>query len=96
MMLRCAAMRTSDPAAALPLVQHVIPAIRLVRIDDEVMEFASSIGPHALRSPDAIHLATALWLGPAVEAMVCYDKRLAQAGAAHGLVVHAPQKVDRL
>lgn len=42
------------------------------------------------RSADAIHLATALELGPELQAFVAYDTRLADAAKASGLPVHAP------
>ena len=88
--LRRAALRSSDSAAALSAVAKVIPAIRLVRIDDEILGQAGILLPPSLRSLDAIHLATALSLGTAVESMVCYDTRLAQAALASGLAVQSP------
>jgi uncharacterized protein len=88
--LRRAALRANDPAIALAAVATVIPAIRLVRIDDEVIGQAGILLPPSLRSLDAIHLATALSLGAAVEAMVCYDNRLTEAATAAGLHVNSP------
>jgi predicted nucleic acid-binding protein len=44
-----------------------------------------------LRTLDAIHLATALALGGALEGLLTYDRRLAQAASAAGLPVLAPQ-----
>jgi uncharacterized protein len=46
--------------------------------------------PPSVRSLDAIHLGTALSLGTAVEAMVCYDNRLTEAATAAGLHVESP------
>ena len=89
--LRRAALRANDAAVALAAVGTVIPAIRLVGIDDDVIGQASILQPPPLRSLDAVHLATALILGPAVEAMVCYDKRLAEAAAGAGIDVHSPR-----
>ncbi len=89
--LRRAALRANDAAAALTAVANVIPAIRLVRIDDDAIGQAGLVLPPSLRSLDAIHLATVLSLGSAVDAMVCYDKRLAQAAVAAGIDVHSPQ-----
>lgn len=88
--LRRAALRANDPAMALAAVATVIPAIRLVRIDDEVIGHAGILMPPSLRSLDAIHLATALSLGSAVEAMVCYDARLAKAAFDAGIKVQYP------
>ena len=88
--LRRAALRAKDPDIALAAVSKVIPAIRLVRIDDEVVAHAGILMPPSLRSLDAIHLATALVLGAAVEAMVCYDIRLAEAATYVGIDVRFP------
>jgi len=82
--------RLTDPWAALAAEGKVIPAIRLVRIDDEVVAHAGILMPPSLRSLDAIHLATTLVLGAAVEAMVCYDIRLAGAATYVGIDVRFP------
>ncbi len=89
--LRRAALRANDAAVALAAVANVIPAIRLVRIDDDVIGQAGILLPPSLRSLDALHLATVLSLGSAVEAMVCYDKRLAEAATDAGVDVHVPK-----
>jgi uncharacterized protein len=88
--LRRAALRSRDPASALAAVANVIPAIRLVRMDDDILGQAGILLPPSVRSLDAIHLATALSLGPAVETMICYDTRLAEAATAAGMNVQAP------
>ncbi len=56
----------------------------------EVLAAAGELDPPALRTLDAIQLATALSLGVAVEAFVVYDERLAAAADAHGLEVVSP------
>jgi predicted nucleic acid-binding protein len=61
-----------------------------VSITDPVVESASRVPEKMLRSLDAIHLATALLLGDAVDVMVTYDKRLAAAAAAHEIATVAP------
>jgi uncharacterized protein len=83
-------LRSRDPASALAAVANVIPAIRLVRMDDDILGQAGILLPPSVRSLDAIHLATALSLGPAVEIMICYDLRLAEAAAAAGMNVQTP------
>ncbi len=88
--LRRAALRAKDPEMALAAVSQVIPAIRLVRIDDEVIAQAGILMPPSLRSLDAIHLATALLLGAAVETMISYDTRLAHAATYAGIDVRFP------
>lgn len=50
---------------------------------------SAALLPGSLRSLDALHLATALRL-PSIDALVTYDRRLAQHAAAAGLQVEAP------
>ena len=45
----------------------------------------------ALRSRDAIHLATARILGPDLDGLVTYDNRLTTAASDAGLVTLSPQ-----
>ena len=61
-----------------------------VELDAEIAQSAGGIGPPALRSLDAIHLASALALAEELEAFVTYDARLADAARALGLTVVAP------
>jgi predicted nucleic acid-binding protein len=49
------------------------------------------MSPVGLRSLDAIHLATALVLGPDLAGIVAYDRRLARAADGHGITVWSPQ-----
>ena len=55
-----------------------------------MIERASRLPDPLLRSPDAIHLATALLIREDVETLLTYDNRLAAAASEHGLVVAAP------
>jgi uncharacterized protein len=52
---------------------------------------ARLVSPTAVRSLDAIHLATALHLGPQLTSFVTYDTRLAGAAAGAGLGVDMPR-----
>jgi uncharacterized protein len=61
-----------------------------VPIDDPVLDLAAGLEPPALRSLDAIHLATALSLGDDLGAMYVYDERLRAAAIAAGLRAEAP------
>jgi uncharacterized protein len=67
----------------------------LTRVDQvdvtrSVIEAASRLLDPALRSLDAIHLATALQLAEDLEALVTYDGRLAAAAARQKLPVVTP------
>jgi predicted nucleic acid-binding protein len=70
-------------------VNVVLSAIALLSMDD-VAPAAEVIGDKALRSLDAIHLATAHEIRTELSAFVCYDKRLRDSAHALGLPVEAP------
>jgi|ERR687892_2625450 predicted nucleic acid-binding protein len=57
-------------------------------ITPDVASLARRIEPNALRSLDAIHLATAVLLD--VDTVLTYDDRLAKAARHNGLAVSAP------
>ena len=52
---------------------------------------AKSGSPVELRSPDAIHLASALLLGDALGVAIAYDERMLQAMDASGLATASPR-----
>jgi predicted nucleic acid-binding protein len=62
----------------------------LLPLDASVIDAAGRLQPPSLRSPDAVHLASALRLGSDPESFVTYDQRLAEPARAHGLNVIAP------
>ena len=68
----------------------VLENVAWIGLDDVVIARASALDPATLRSLDAIHLATALSLGDAVDAFVAYDARLAEAARVNGLAVVSP------
>ncbi len=77
-------------AAAVPAARRLLAGMDLVPLGPDILETAADLGPASLRSLDALHLATALSLGPALDAFVVYDERLAQAATGVGLPVVAP------
>ena len=86
------ALRRSAPAqlAALP---GVLARISRIEMDSSVRATAGAYVTDALRSLDAIHLATAEMLiagGRLVSAFITYDKRQAAAVEAAGIGVAAP------
>lgn len=76
--------------AKLPHLDLVLRRVEMIEMSSAVVEAASRLPDPALRSLDAIHLATALLVREDVEALLTYDDRLAAAAAAHGLAVTAP------
>ncbi len=83
------ALARSTPAA-ISRLHSVLDLIDLVEIDAAVRVLARTVRPPTVRSLDAIHLATALHVGPQLTAFVTYDKRLAYAADAVGLNVQMP------
>ncbi len=59
-------------------------------MDDEILDAAGDIGPSSIRSLDAIHLATALRLATALDAIVTYDRRMIEGAVLLGLPVASP------
>jgi len=74
----------------LERTRALLDTFALLPLDDPVLERAATLEPLALRSLDALHLATALSIGPAHLTLYTYDDRLADAAAAHGFPVRAP------
>ena len=64
--------------------------MRLVHIDEPLLDRAGEISRLGLRSLDAIHLATALAIGPDLAVLPTYDRRLAEAARGAGLLVDSP------
>ncbi len=70
--------------------RSVIDRINFVDVDRSILERAAYLAPAAMRTLDAIHLATALGKLPFLTALVTYDKRLAVACREHGVPVVSP------
>ncbi len=69
----------------------LLASIALLPVTDDRLGTAATLpAPGSLRSLDAIHLATALSLGPDLGAVVSYDRRLLSAAERAGLVTLAP------
>lgn len=86
---RVAFLKTGE-AAAIAQAERVLRRFDLVALDVDLYAAAARIGPPELRTLDAIHLASALSLGDALDALVAYDGRLAKAARDAGLPVHTP------
>ncbi len=80
---RGAPRRIAEARAALA-------AFTLRAVDDEILDAAGDIGPSSIRSLDAIHLATALRLATALDAIVTYDRRMIEGAVLLGLPVASP------
>ncbi len=82
------AARRIEPAA-LPAARAAIAGIDLVPLSGAVVNLAAET-EQKLRSPDALHLASAVLLGDELTHFVTYDHRLAAAAEANRLTVTAP------
>lgn len=82
-----------DPALPLELllsrVDELVDALALRAADWALLAGAGSLAEPALRALDAIHVASAVGLGP-LEAFVTYDERQAAAARLAGLRTVAP------
>jgi predicted nucleic acid-binding protein len=70
--------------------RETLSRLDVVRINDRVLRIAGGLLPPEMRSLDAIHLATASLLGPALARVVTYDDRMAESAVALGMSVAAP------
>jgi uncharacterized protein len=71
-------------------LERVLASVVPVELDAAIARAAASIPPAALRTLEAIHLATAMALLPELDAFVTYDDPLAEAARAIGLPVVRP------
>lgn len=69
---------------------NVLANLEVLELTAEIADRAGDIQPAALRTLDAVHLASAIALGTEVDAFVTYDDRLASAARAIGLPVIQP------
>jgi predicted nucleic acid-binding protein len=83
------ALLRSDPDA-LPVLRTVLALLHQSPITDAILDAAAQMPDPAVRSLDAIHLATAEELATVLTWFVAYDRRLAEAARDRGLPVVAP------
>jgi predicted nucleic acid-binding protein len=87
------AVRMSAPTA-VERARRAVAALTLIRIDRELCDLAAGLRPEWLRSLDAIHLAAALTVGPALTGIVTYDRRMTDAARVVGVRVESPGAVS--
>lgn len=69
---------------------RVLALLAFIELDAELAALAGATGEAGLRALDAIHVASALRLGPDVRSFVTYDVRQSSAAHSAGLHVEAP------
>jgi len=72
-------------ADALPEARALLDELNLIPLSKSLLYEATEVGDLMLRSPDAIHLASALSIRADLSAFVAYDIRLGDAAANAGL-----------
>jgi hypothetical protein len=83
------AVRHLGPTA-VSRARRILRRLDLIRLDDSLLDAAGMLDPRILRSLDAVHLAAALLIAPELDAIVTYDRRLAESAVLLGLHVEAP------
>jgi uncharacterized protein len=68
--------------------RRLLHACLLIAVSDRVLRDAAELTSREVRTLDAIHLSTALYID--ADDFVAYDQRLLAAAATHGLSVVAP------
>jgi len=79
-----------DEVAMAERLRSVFERLTLLEFDTEVAATAARLQPAALRSLDAIHLASALELRDDLVALITYDTRMMDAAKHLGLPTAAP------
>lgn len=87
------AIRRTRPAP-LAEMRAVLESVDVIELSPELMSRAAGLTPVALRTLDAIHLATLLMLGSSELDVVTYDDRLLSAVRQYGFPVRQPGRGD--
>lgn len=85
------ALRRSGNDDLVGHARRLFSTVRLVRIDEPMLDRAGELEPRTLRSLDAIHLAAALSVGPDLGVVLTYDERMREVAVFHGLEVDSPR-----
>lgn len=72
------------------LAMAMLADFKLVAVTDEVRRAAATLPGKALRSLDALHVASAQQLGALLDVLVTYDHRMIDAARSEGLPVSSP------
>lgn len=77
----------------LDAADQLLAGLALLPVDEALLTSAETVRPASAATLDAIHLATILRLSSAglVDAVLTYDRRLAEAAGEHGLTVLVPK-----
>jgi predicted nucleic acid-binding protein len=90
--MRVELCRLGTREGVLDLADAMLGPILLIPLDEEILTRAEVLPPTSVGTLDAIHLATALRVAEAgeLDALMTYDKRLAEGARKHGITVLSP------
>lgn len=86
-LLRTVARNEPDSVDAAEIL---ISGVTLVNVTRRLTSYAAWVPPQALRTLDALHVATAAAMQADLDALVTYDRRMVEAGRLAGLRVASP------
>ena len=73
--------------------RYLLDGLDILPLTEPVIALAETVGPPTLRSPDAIHLASAAQIEQELTAFVAYDHRLLEGCREVGLATASPGQV---
>ncbi|HYW27569.1 MAG TPA: type II toxin-antitoxin system VapC family toxin [Terriglobales bacterium] len=79
-----------QPATRIERTQRLLERMPMVEVDRSLFRQAGLLGPATMRSLDAVHVASALALGPDLGVVITYDERMAVVARLFGLDVASP------
>ena len=86
-------MRIDAPEADRAAANELLDDLALLPVDDAVLRAAAALPGRHMRSLDALHVATAHGIAAHIEAVITYDKRMAESCADLNLPVRRPGTV---
>jgi uncharacterized protein len=84
------ALRRAGYDSQVGAARRLLTTMRLIRLDEPLLDRASELEPREMRSLDAVHLAAALTIGSDMGVLVTYDRRLGDAARHRGISVSSP------
>ena len=89
------AARRAGHRRILQRTEQILESVYLLDVTPVILERASALRPAAVRSLDAIHLASAMSVDEADMELITYDDRMAEGARANGLRVSQPGRAAR-
>ena len=84
------ALRRAGYDSHVGAARRLLGTMRLIRLDEPLLDRAAELDPREMRSLDAVHLGAALTIGSDLGVLVTYDQRLGDAARQSGITVSSP------